>query len=55
MVSKEDKAVIIGIAAFIVFGLIAYFGMKLGWYSTLAIGCVACAVASVLSYRLLSG
>ena len=53
MLSKEDRATIIGIASFILVGLILYFFAKLEWYPLLAVSAVISALVGLLVYKLI--
>lgn len=40
MVLKEDKSFLIGVLTFIIVSMIAYVGLKIEWFPTLAIASV---------------
>jgi membrane associated rhomboid family serine protease len=50
--SKEDKATIVGIASFILVGLLLYFFAKLEWYPLLAVSALVSALVGLLAYKL---
>jgi membrane associated rhomboid family serine protease len=52
MLSKEDKATIVGIASFILVGLLLYFFAKLEWYPLLAVSALVSALVGLLAYKL---
>jgi membrane associated rhomboid family serine protease len=55
MLSKEDKATIVGIASFVLVGLLLYFFAKLEWYPLLAVSAIISALVGLLTYKLLRG
>ncbi len=49
--SKEDRATIVGITAFLAVGLVSYFVVKLNWYPTLIVSAIIACIIGLVSYK----
>ena len=49
--SKEDRATVFGIIAFLMIGLISYFVFKLGWYPTLIFSAIIACIIGLVYYK----